>query len=117
MDHRLRKALESLAFWNTILGWIMVAGGIISAISGLVPFVFPALLGAFSAYLGYCLIKSGREAKDLLQKGDENDLLLMVESLARYFKLQGIYLIACLIVVVLFVSVLFMIGFSLSELQ
>lgn len=116
MEDRLRKSLETMAFWNTLLGYFMLIGGIISAISGLVPLVFPAILGGLSAYLGYCLLQSGKQAKRLLQESNnEEGLLIMVESLARYFKLQGIYMFISLVFVFLVVGLVIVFGIGMGD--
>ncbi|ADO59662.2 DUF5362 family protein [Paenibacillus polymyxa] len=94
------KHIRSLVFWCRFLGFVTIASGIISIFAGLVPFILPALLGVIPIVLGVFLLKAAKMASEFLQNSSEQSMESMLEYLAKYFKIQGIYTIVALSVCV-----------------
>lgn len=105
MDYQLQKNIKTIAHWSKFLGYLMMIAGVIQAIAGLVPMVLPALLGIISFVLGKYMVNAGKKAEEFLNSYSEKSMAEMIEYLAKYFKLQGIYsLVALGFVVLVFVG-------------
>jgi cadmium resistance protein CadD (predicted permease) len=87
------------------MGYISIIAGVISVIAGLIPFVFPGLFGIIPIFLGLFLLKAGRKATDFLREANDANIEEMMDYLAKYFKLQGVYTIVMLALFILFVIV------------
>lgn len=101
LNDKLTHSLKSIAFWCKLLGYVTIVIGVVSTIAGLIPFVIPAVFGLITVFLGVCLIKSGKKADEFLRNTTEQSLEEMLEYLAKYFKIQGIYFLVTLILTVL----------------
>lgn len=95
--------IKKLAFWSSLLGWIMLISGVINAIIGLFAFIIGAIPGAITAFLGYKLIKASQQAKRLYEEGpSENCFNEFLIHFYQFFKIQGIVFIIGLVLAVLF---------------
>ncbi|MBP1308897.1 hypothetical protein JOD82_001917 [Paenibacillus sp. 1182] len=94
------KHIKSLVFWCRFLGYVTIASGIVSIFAGFVPFILPALLGVIPIVLGVFLLRAAKMASEFLRNSTEQSMESMLEYLAKYFKLQGIYTMVALAVCV-----------------
>lgn len=89
------QSLKRFAFWSKFVGYVTIVSGVLSALGGLFPYLLPAIYGVLTIFLGIFLVRSGKKADELRLTMSDESLTGMVENLAKYFKWQGILMIAC----------------------
>ncbi|WP_170240303.1 DUF5362 family protein [Thermosediminibacter litoriperuensis] len=99
----LIRKLEEFSTWAAIVGWVTVISGAIEAILGLFAFIIGALPGVITLIMGIKLLGARDRAKNIVlsQDYDEHQMVLLIQEMTSYFKIQGILIIIGVILFVL----------------
>lgn len=102
----LRQKFEEFSIWAGIVGWTSFIVGAIQAFFGLFAFVIGALPGIITLILGIKLLGAKRYAKNLAvsQELEEQDLILLIQEMNTYFKIQGVLIIIGFIIFIIAVA-------------
>lgn len=109
------KNLREVSKWAGILGVIMIAFGVISAISGVFESLYNIIPGIIAIVLGLKLRNAKKYAEEMLRSdnGDDTDALNnFVASLSSFFKIQVIMLIVIIIMIFFAMLLPVMLAFS-----
>ena len=87
--------------WAGILGIILIISGVLSAISGVFFFIVGAIPGIITIVLGVKLRETKKYADELLASESHESLNPMINSLASFFKIQGVLIIVIFVIMVL----------------
>lgn len=112
----MQKDLQTISKWGKFLGYVMIVMGALSALSGLFAFLVGAIPGIIMIFLGLYLLRSAKQADVLLRQYDEYALSEMLSNYAKFLKLNGIYMIVSLVLVVLMFVGMFVFGLALGGL-
>lgn len=102
-----KKSLQRISLWGKVLGIMMMVLGGISGFIGLFSYIVGAIPGLFSAFLGYLIFKSGKDAQKFLQTESEEALVDLLDGYGKYLFLQAIVTI---VTIVGFILVMLMFG-------
>ncbi|MCG0275536.1 MAG: DUF5362 domain-containing protein [Thermosediminibacteraceae bacterium] len=99
----LIRKLEEFSTWAGIVGWVTVISGAIEAIFGLFVFIIGALPGVISLIMGIKLLGARDRARNIVlsQGYDEQQMVLLMQEMTTYFKIQGILIIIGVVLTVL----------------
>lgn len=95
------KIIKRVSTWGKILGITTVISGIFNAIIGLIFFIFGAVPGIISIYLGYQIYKTGRAAGEYLTFENEDSILALLESYSKYLIVSGVLMLISLVIALL----------------
>jgi hypothetical protein len=99
----LKKKLEEFSTWAAVVGWVTVISGAVEALVGLFAFVIGALPGAIMLFAGIKLLRARNHARNLVlvQEYSEQEMVLLMQEMTTYFKVQGILIIIGVVLTVL----------------
>jgi len=104
-----REKLQQLSSWMGFVGIITIIGGVFTAIAGLFAFIIGAIPGIITIILGVKLRCAKQYADAMLQENSgekfPGSFDMFIGDLNTYFKIQGILILASLVLTVLGVIV------------
>jgi Trk-type K+ transport system membrane component len=112
----MQAHLNSIAKWGKFLGYLYIIFGAIDAILGLFAFIIGAIPGVIMIFLGIFLLRTGKEAENLLQEYDERPLTEMLNNIAKYFKVMGILMIIGIVFAIIAIILAFTGAFFMEDL-
>ena len=85
----MEKSLKRVSKFGKIMGVLMMISGVISAISGIIT-IIGAIPGVITAWLGYLLFQSGKEADEYLSNQTTENKEKILISFSKYLYISGI---------------------------
>ncbi|MRX74436.1 hypothetical protein GJU40_20195 [Bacillus lacus] len=95
---QMQESLRNISKWGAFLGYLFIILGGLYALVGLFLFIVGAIPGIISIFLGIYILRSARQAKDLLQEYEEKALAELMLNYAKFLRLLGILMAIGLII-------------------
>lgn len=95
------QTMRRISLWGKVLGILMMITGVLSALGGIFAFVVGAIPGLVTAFMGYLLFKTGKDAGAFLESNSEEALGSLLDNYAKYLLINGILLIVSFVVILL----------------
>lgn len=107
----MEKSLKRVSKFGKIMGVLMMISGVISAISGIITIV-GAIPGVVTAWLGYLLFQSGKEADEYLTHQTAEHKEKIIVSFSKYLFISGILFVVGIALLIPAILLLGMLGFA-----